>query len=120
QKPHRALAAQRGINPEGVYVAFFTYGSPSTRYGLWAGRRIVAVDDEPVRSLDDFIELVKNKGPRESVRLKTLLWNNVVDVITLKLDRQYWPAYELVREEDGWVRRDLEKSQDRLPKATDS
>jgi S1-C subfamily serine protease len=45
QNPHRDMAAQRGIDPTGVYVAFFSYGSPATRYGLWAGRRIVQVDD---------------------------------------------------------------------------
>jgi len=45
QDPHRAMSAQRGIEPTGVYVAFFNYGSPATRYGLWAGRRIVSVDD---------------------------------------------------------------------------
>src|SRR5690606_21108796 len=28
QKPHRALAAQRGIEPDGLFVAYFSYGSP--------------------------------------------------------------------------------------------
>ncbi len=110
QKPHRALAAQRGIEPEGVYVAYFTYGSPATRYGLWAGRRILAVDDRPVTSLDDFLAIVRNKGERESVRIKTVLWNNAIEVITLKLDDQYWPAYELRRDPDGWRRVGVEKS----------
>jgi S1-C subfamily serine protease len=31
QDPHRAMAAQRGIEPDGVYIAFFSYGSPATR-----------------------------------------------------------------------------------------
>ena len=48
QKPHRALAAQRGIEPDGVFVAYFSYGSPATRYQLWAGRRIVEVDGQPI------------------------------------------------------------------------
>ena len=40
-----------------------------------------------------------------SVRLKTISWNGMTDVITLKLDKHYWPAYELDRETDGSWRR---------------
>src|SRR5690606_40337282 len=50
QRPHRALAAQRGIGPEGVFVAYFSYGSPATRYQLWAGRRITEVDGQDRKS----------------------------------------------------------------------
>jgi hypothetical protein len=42
------------------------------------------------------------------VRLKTITWNNAPEVITLKLDRHYWPAYELTHTAGGWVRRSLE------------
>jgi hypothetical protein len=35
QAPHRAMSLQRGIAPEGVFVAFFNYGSPATHYGLY-------------------------------------------------------------------------------------
>jgi len=38
------------------------------------------------------------------VRLKTVTWNNAIEVITLKLDKHYWPAYELRRGKDGWTR----------------
>ncbi|MDA0706320.1 MAG: PDZ domain-containing protein [Proteobacteria bacterium] len=104
QDPHRAMAAQRGIDPDGVYVAFFSYGSPATRYGLWAGRRIVAVDETPTPDLQAFVAAVAGKRDRTSVRLKTVTWNDAVEVITLKLDNQYWPAYEIRRTEDGWQR----------------
>lgn len=108
QAPHRAMAAQRGIAPEGVFVAYFYYGSPATRYGLYAGRRIVEVDGQPTPDLDSFKRVVLGREDRASVRVKTITWNSAVEVITLKLDRHYWPAYELRRSEDGWVRTDLE------------
>jgi S1-C subfamily serine protease len=91
QDPHRAMAAQRGIDRSGVYVAFFSYGSPATRYGLWAGRRIVSVDDIDTPDLQAFVDVIRGK-------------DNAVQVITLKLDNQYWPAYEIRRTDDGWRR----------------
>ncbi len=107
QDPHRAMAAQRGVSTDGVYVAYFSYGSPSTRYGLWAGRRVVEVNEQPTPDLQAFIDAIKNIGHRESVRLKTKSWNGTAEVITLKLDTQYWPAYEIRRTEQGWRRFDL-------------
>lgn len=107
QDPHRAMAAQRGIATDGVYVAYFSYGSPATRYGLWAGRRVVEVNEMPTANLQAFIDVVKNIEHRESVRLKTVTWNGSVEVITLKLDNQYWPAYEIRRTDNGWRRTDF-------------
>jgi S1-C subfamily serine protease len=104
QDPHRAMAVQRGIDPTGVYVAYFNYGSPATRYGLWAGRRIVEVDDTPTPDLATFVDIVRNKKDQASIRLRTITWNGSVEVITLKLDNQYWPAYEIRRTADGWQR----------------
>jgi S1-C subfamily serine protease len=109
QAPHRAMAAQRGIAPYGVFVSFFFYGSPATHYGLYAGRRIIEVDGQPTPDLDAFIRAVSGKPDRASLRLKTISWNGQTDVITLKLDKHYWPAYELNRQEDGtWVRTSLD------------
>jgi len=109
QAPHRAMAAQRGILPRGVYVAYFSYGSPATRYGLYPGRRIVEVDGVPTPDLDTFLTAVTGRADRSSVRLKTISWNNATEVITLKLDKHYWPAYELRRGADGsWERDSLE------------
>jgi membrane-associated protease RseP (regulator of RpoE activity) len=108
QAPHRGMFTQRGIPPEGVYVGYFAYGSPATRYGLFPGRRIVEVDGIPTPDLDAFLKVVSGRPDRSALRLRTITWNNAPEVITLKLDRHYWPTYELIRTADGWERRDLE------------
>jgi len=107
QDPHRAMAAQRGVSTDGVYVAYFSYGSPATRYGLWAGRRIVEINEIPTPDLQAFIDAIAGLEHRESVRLKTVTWNGTTEIITLKPDNEYWPAYELRRTADGWRRIDF-------------
>lgn len=106
--PHRAMSTQRGVVPQGVYVAYFNYGSPATRYRLFPGRRIVEVNGQPTPDLDAFLAAVAGRPDRSSVRLRTLSWNNVPEVITLKLDQNYWPTAEIVRTGDGWDRRSLD------------
>jgi S1-C subfamily serine protease len=104
QTPHRAMSTQRGMRPEGVYVAYFSYGSPATRYRLLPGRRIVEADGQPTPDLDAFLKVVAGRPDRSSIRLRTLTWNNSPEVITLKLDRHYWPTYEMRRTAAGWER----------------
>ncbi len=106
QEPYRDMSAQRGIPRDGVYVAYFGFGSPANRYGLWAGRRITEVDGKATPTLDTFLKTVADKADRESVRLKTVTWNNATEVITLKLDNHYWPAYEVRLGVGGWSRVD--------------
>ena len=98
------MAAQRGIEPSGVFIAYFSYGSPATRYQLWAGRRIVEVDGQPTPDLDSFIRAISGREDNASLRLRTVTWNGSVEVITMKLDNQYWPMYELRRTAEGWKR----------------
>ena len=108
QASHRALSAQRGIEPSGVYVAYFSYGSPASRSGLIPGRRIVEVDGQPTPDLDSFLKLATGRADRTSLRIKLLAINGAPEMITLKLDRHYWPAYELRRRGDVWDRAPLE------------
>ena len=104
QAPHRAISVQRGIAAEGVYVSFFGFGSPASRSGLFAGRRIVSVDGQATPDLDGFLAAVAGLSDRDSVRLNTVTWNSVSQVITLRLDNHYWPSYEMRREGQEWQR----------------
>ncbi len=105
--PHRAMTIQRAIPPEGVFVAYFSYGSPATRYKLFAGRRIVEVDGRATPDLDAFIAAIRGREDRASVRLKTVTWNGSIDVTTMKIDQNYWPTYELRRTSSGWERKPI-------------
>jgi len=104
QAPHTALSAQYGIPRGGVYVSRHWYGSPSTRYRLEATSRIVEVDGRPIADLDSFLTAVASKKDREAVRLKTLDLDGKPAVITLKLDLEFWPTYELLRNGGVWER----------------
>ncbi len=103
QAPYRQMAAQRGIEPYGVYVAYFAFGSPASRSGFSPGSRIVEVDGAPVKDLDSFIELVRSRPDGDYVRLTTIAWNETVQIITTKLDRFYWPTWEVIYNGD-WHR----------------
>jgi S1-C subfamily serine protease len=105
--PHAPIAAQRGVAPEGVYVAWSWYGAPAPRYGLRPTWRILAVDDTPVPTLDAFAQAVAGKKHGDAVRLRTVDLDGKERVITLSLDLAYWPTAELVKGPQGWERRPL-------------
>lgn len=107
QAPHHACGIQRAVPDEGVYISLYWYGSPASRSRLRAARRIIAADDKPTLDLDSFIAAIAGKPDRASVRLKTVDLDNKVDLLTLRLDLQYFPTYELRRTPGGWVRIDL-------------
>ncbi len=109
QAPYRQMAAQRGIESYGVYVAYQTYGSPASRYNLAAGARIVEVDGDPTPDLDTFLEVVRDKADREAVRLNIVGLNDSRQVITLKLDKVYWPTWE-IRFDETWNTRQVGSS----------
>ena len=93
--PHRAMAVQRGIEPSGVFIAFFMYGSPASRYKLWAGRRITEIDGIPVADLDAFIRAVSGRPDGASLRLKTVSWNDSrVYVDLLRKEVETAPVYD--------------------------
>ncbi|MEP1385476.1 MAG: trypsin-like peptidase domain-containing protein [Paraglaciecola sp.] len=102
--PHRAAQLQAKVNDQGVYVASYNYGSPATRYGVYAMRRIVEIDGTPITTADDFLEAVKNKQHQETVIIKTLDFNNIPKITTLRMDNNYWPFYELIYQDGDWHR----------------
>ncbi len=102
--PHLPLAADYGLAPEGLYVSATASGSPASRYGLRPTTRILAVDGTPTPTLEAFLAAVAGRGDRGALRLKTVDLDGKPQVITLKLDLQYWPTAELKAGPAGWER----------------
>jgi len=102
QPPFYAAAIQRGVPPEGVYVAGRWYGSPVDRHGLRATRRILAAGGRPTPDLDAFLAAVRDVPDRGSVQLLTEDLEGKRQVLTLDLDLRYWPTRELRFEGQGW------------------
>ncbi len=106
QLPHRAIRTGLGITTPGIYVSRHNFGSPAQHFGI-RGQIITAVDDQPTPDLDTFIDVVKDKKDRESVRLKVLNFSGKEQVVTLTLSNVYWPLAEVVKTPTGWQRRAL-------------
>ncbi|MCB9778221.1 MAG: trypsin-like peptidase domain-containing protein [Alphaproteobacteria bacterium] len=106
-EPHDAIPEQRGLVPNGVYVAWYWYGSPAARYGLRATRRILEVNGTPTPDLDTFLAAVGDLADGGAVRLKTADLDGRMEVDTLKVDLTYWPTWELRRTDAGWQRTEL-------------
>jgi len=111
QAPHPAVAAQRGVDPGGVYVAWFWYGSPVDRARLEATHRIIEVDGRPVTDLDSFLDAQPDRADGRAVRLKTISLDGKVSVVTLKPDTHFWPTGEIRRGPTGWERVELQLEQ---------
>jgi S1-C subfamily serine protease len=108
QAPHPAVSAQQGVEPGGVYVSWYWFGSPANRSGLRATQRIVEFDGVPIPDLDAFLAIAVDLPNGRAVRLKTLDLDGKVSVVTLKLDSRFWPTREIRRGPGGWERIDHE------------
>ncbi|KAF5747459.1 DegP protease 7 isoform 1 [Tripterygium wilfordii] len=115
QDPHPAVRAL-GFLPEeghGVYVARWSHGSPVHRYGLYALQWIVEVNGRPTPDLDAFVNVTKDLGHGEFVRVKTIHLNGKPRVLSLKQDLHYWPTWELKLDPDNAIwRREIIKGLD--------
>jgi hypothetical protein len=100
--PHRAAQQQGNVGNEGVYVASYSYGSPATRYGVFAMQRIVAIDGKAIDTTSDFVNAVKGKKHQSTVLIKTLDFQNNAKVITLRVDNHYWPFFEMKYSDEQW------------------
>eukprot|EP00040_Diaphanoeca_grandis_P037025 m.239242 g.239242 ORF g.239242 m.239242 type:complete len:1071 (+) comp33740_c0_seq3:194-3406(+) len=90
-----------GLDLNGVYIASIAQGSPGRHHHLRAGCVIVELDGHPTPDLDSFLEIARQKGTGETVRIKTISMQGKSSVSTVELDKQYWPTSCISLEDDG-------------------
>ncbi|KAJ3051563.1 hypothetical protein HK097_007424 [Rhizophlyctis rosea] len=104
-EPHRAVLQQSTTLPSRIYVSGRAKGSPAYMYGIVPTQWITGVNGQKVQTLDEFVAAVKGLEDNEYVRIKTMSFDNVPCVLSIKQCKHYWPTAELVRDETsdvGW------------------
>src|SRR5690606_24176994 len=103
---HLAIAAQRSVDADGVYIAWVYSGSPASHFGLPVAQRILAVNDRTVKTLDEFLDAVSGLEDGEAVRLLVVDFEGLQQMYTLENDPTFWPSWELRYDGKIWKRRD--------------
>ena len=106
QEVPRGVRVQRGVTDSGVYISLYWYGSPASRSKLRAARVITEVDSQPTPDLDAFLAAVAGRESGDALRLKSLDIDGKADLITIRLDLDYFPTFELRLENGAWHRLD--------------
>lgn len=103
-EPHYEVAAQKALDPKGVYIAWLWFGSPAARFQLRPTYRILMVDDTETPDLDAFLAAVSGLRDSEPVRLTMESLGGTRQVATLKMDLQYWPTQVIEVVDGRWQR----------------
>ena len=99
------VCQQHGTDATGVYVSAHMPGSPVTRSNLHPTSRIVAVDGQPVTSLDDFAAAVKEKTDQKTaVRVRSVTLDGQERMSTVPLDSEFWKTYKVECVDGQWQR----------------
>lgn len=106
QEPHVDIGYAKGVDFPGVYIADTHDGSPALWDELYRNRFVAGVDGQPVESLDDFITLISDKQQDEVTRLTTISMSGRNSIVTVEPEYNFWPTFEIVREDGDWRRID--------------
>ncbi|KAF8986080.1 hypothetical protein BGZ46_009877 [Entomortierella lignicola] len=104
-EPHKAVLQQSKTLPSRVYVSARSKGSPSYMYGMVPTMWITHINGTPTPDLDALLKAVRQCADNSYVRVKTMSFDMIPTVLSIKTNMHYWPTAEMVRddnEESGW------------------
>lgn len=92
QEPHKAVLQQSKHLPSRVYVSGRSKGSPGYLYGFAPTQWITGVNGKKTSTLEEFLEAVKDIEDNTYVRVKTISFDQVPMMLTVKINRHYFPT----------------------------
>ncbi|KAF9161882.1 hypothetical protein BGX20_001950 [Mortierella sp. AD010] len=104
-EPHKAVLQQSKTLPSRVYVSARSKGSPSYMYGMVPTMWITHINGTPTPDLDALLKAVRQCPDNSYVRVKTMSFDMIPTVLSIKTNMHYWPTAEMIRddsEESGW------------------
>ncbi|KAH6578173.1 hypothetical protein BASA60_003769 [Batrachochytrium salamandrivorans] len=105
QEPHKSILQQSKTSPSRVYVTGRVKGSPAYTYGITPTQWLTHVNGIPTNTLSEFAQAVKTLPDNTYVRVKTVSFDLIPWVLSVKILKHYWPTVELVRDDTeitGW------------------
>jgi S1-C subfamily serine protease len=95
QDPHTAALYQTRKLPSRIYVSGRSKGSPAAMYNLSATQWITHVNDVKVVTLQDFVLQVSTLPDNKYVRIKTVSFDGVPALVSIKMNFHYWPTSQV-------------------------
>ncbi|KAJ2777939.1 hypothetical protein GGI15_004342 [Coemansia interrupta] len=108
QAPYKAVLQQSRKIPSGVCIASIANGSPANMYGLQSAFWITHVAHKATPDLDTFERVISECPDNTYISVKTMSFEMVPVVLTIKMCYHYWPTTSLTRDpssESGWKSR---------------
>ena len=106
QMPFTDIGFQKSVDFPGVYIADAEDGSPALWDGLYRNRFVIAMDGKPINNLDEFLQAASSKQQDDITRLTTISMSGRQNIVTVQPEYNFWPTFELKRDENGWQRTD--------------
>lgn len=106
QMPFTDIGFQKSVDFPGVYIADTDDGSPALWDGLFRNRFVIAIDGQAVSDLDEFLDIARQKDQDQITRLTTISMSGRQSIITVEPEYNFWPTFEINRDDDGWQRID--------------
>lgn len=102
QNAHHGVRQAINHLPSEVYVTTVSNGSPGRFYAVGNTNFITHVNEIPTKTLEDFLNVVKQVKDNTYVKLRIVTFDNIPLALTMKVNYHYFPTVELRKVDGEW------------------